>query len=410
VSAPAVTDAELAERFGPVLEDIRAGALDREAERRLPYDEVELLRAVGFGRLRLPQEHGGFGATIPQLVRLLVALGAADSNLPQLLRGHLGFVETRLVHPDAEVRDRWLRRIAGGVLVGNAQSETGSRSFWENTTTITEDGGRWRLSGRKFYSTGSLFADWIHTTATLDAERSATILVPTSAPGVTRIDDWDGFGQRLTGSGTTLFDAVPVHLEDVEIYDNGRPPGGYLTAFFQLVHLATLAGIGRAAVRDIAAFVRQRERNLANPAYPRPALDPAVQQVVGRLAGAAFAAEATTLAAAEAVQRAHAAELEGRATPELVDGADVAVFGAQHQVIDLVLGIATDVFEVGGASAVTSRFRLDRHWRNARTLASHNPVVHRDQVVGDHLLNGTSPSAVFERTWADVHQAAGSRR
>ena len=44
------------------------------------------------------------------------------------------------------------------------------------------DGDGWRLSGRKFYSTGSLFADWILTTATLDSEHSATVLVPTSAP------------------------------------------------------------------------------------------------------------------------------------------------------------------------------------------------------------------------------------
>ncbi len=46
------------------------------------------------------------------------------------------------------------------------------------------------------------------------------------------------------------------------------------------------------------------------------------------------------------------------------------------------------MFDVGGASALQEDARLDRHWRNARTLASHNPVIYKARVVGDHALNG----------------------
>jgi alkylation response protein AidB-like acyl-CoA dehydrogenase len=122
-----------------------------------------------------------------------------------------------------------------------------------------------------------------------------------------------------------------------------------------------------------------------------------VQQVIGRVTGAAFAAEATTLAAIDVLEEVYQAQAAGNASDELFDRADAAVFGAQGQVIRLVLGLVTDIFEVGGASAVTERFRLDRHWRNARTLASHNPVIYRDRIVGDHVLNGTSPSAAYEK-------------
>jgi alkylation response protein AidB-like acyl-CoA dehydrogenase len=391
---------ELAERFDPVFAKIAEGALDREADRRLPHDEVNWLREAGFGKVRVPRSYGGLGATLPQFFRLLIELGQADSNLAQLLRGHFGFVETRLVHTDPDVQDRWLRRIADGVIVGNAQSELANASFWENATTIAEapEGGL-RLSGRKFYSTGSLFADWIHTTATLDRERSATVLVPTSARGVGQFDDWDGFGQRLTGSGTTIFDDVEIHPQDVEAYPNGQFAASHIPAFFQLVHLATLSGIGRAAVAEAATFVRQRGRNLANPEYPSPKDDPLVQQVIGRITGASFAADATTLAAVDVVEEAYQAQEAGQATAEVFDRADVAVYAAQGQVIALVLGLVTDLFEVGGASAVTERFRLDRHWRNARTLASHNPVIYRDRIIGDQVLNGTSPSAAYARSW-----------
>ncbi len=384
----------LEQRLRPVFAAIGEGALEREEQRTLPFEQVRWLREAGFVKVRVPRSHGGLGATLPEFFRLVIELGAADSNLPQLLRGHIGFVEAHLVHPDAGARNRWLRRIADGDIVGNAQSELGNQSFFANATTIARspDGAGWRLSGRKFYSTGSLFADWIHTTATIDEVTSASVYVPTSAGGVTRLDDWDGFGQRLTGSGTTVFDDVEVDDENVEAYDNSKLPRSHVLAIFQLVHLATLAGIGRAAVADAVAFVRQRQRNLVNPQYPSPTDDPLVQQVVGRIKGASFAAEATTLAAVDAVEAAYQALAAGLDADDLLDAADAAVFAAQGQVIGLVLGLVTELFEVGGASAVTGRFRLDRHWRNARTLASHNPVIYRDRLVGDYVLNGTSPS------------------
>ncbi len=401
-----VTDRELTDRFAPVFAKIAEGALEREADRRLPRDQVDWLREAGFTKIRIPREYGGLGATLPQLVGQLIELGRADSNLPQLLRGHLGFVENRLVYPDAEVRERWLRRVAAGVIVGNAQSERASVSWWEpQTTVVPDDAGGWRLNGRKFYSTGALFADWIHTSAAVGKGRTATVLVPASAPGVTRLDDWDGFGQRLTGSGTTLFEDVPVAAQDVEIVEAEHLAGSSLAAFFQLVHLATLAGIGRAAVADTVEFVAGRTRNLFNPAHPAPATDPQVQQVVGRIAGASIVVDAATSAAAAALEEVYQAQRAGQATPAQLDRADVAVYGAQGVVARLVLDLVTELFEVGGASATAERYRLDRHWRNARTLASHNPVIYRDRVVGRYLLDGTRPSTAYAQLRADVPRA-----
>ncbi|MEU0557753.1 acyl-CoA dehydrogenase family protein [Dactylosporangium sp. NPDC006015] len=380
------------ERFAPVFARIAEGTVEREADRRLPAEEVEWLREAGFTKLRIPVEHGGLGATLPEFTEQLIELGRADSNLPQLLRGHIGFVESRLAHASSEVRDRWLRRIAAGVIVGNAQSERASTSWFAPESTLRPAGDGYRLDGRKFYSTGSLFADWIQTTAA-GKDGTVNVLVPASAPGVTRIDDWDGFGQRLTGSGTTIFEDVPVAAEDVEPFEETRST---LMAVFQLVHLASLAGIARAAVADTIAYVNGRTRNLHNPAHPSPATDPQVQQVVGRLAGASTVVSAAVLSVAGAISAARS-EPDSDRFADRADVADVAVFGAQGVVARLVLDLTTELFEVGGASAVTERFRLDRHWRNARTLASHNPVIYRDRIVGQYLLDGTSPSAAYAK-------------
>jgi hypothetical protein len=38
---------------------------------------------------------------------------------------------------------------------------------------------------------------------------------------------------------------------------------------------------------------------------------------------------------------------------------------------------------------------LDRHWRNARTVASHNPWVYKARIVGDWSVNGTAPTPIW---------------
>lgn len=404
----APSDEALALRFDPVFARIAEGALARERERTLAFEPVEWLRAAGFGALRVPQAHGGLGASLPQLLRLLARLGEADSNLPQILRAHFGFVEGLfgVEANDAALRERWFPRVAAGALFGAAMAERGPAT--ENTLILRRDGAQWRLDGEKYYSTGTLYADWI-LAAAVDAGDHVALAVPASAPGVVRIDDWDGFGQRLTGSGSTRFTAVS--LEDEHLlhrHPGGRPrPDSYLTAFYQSVHLATLAGIARAVLRDGVEFVRARTRTFGVPGQARPAEDPLVQRVVGRLSSLAFAAEAVVEQVAAALQRIHLAHHAGEAVEADYVAADVAAYHGQQAALPLVLEAGTLLFEVGGASATDRARALDRHWRNARTLASHNPAILRERALGDWRLNGTRPrEAWFAGTAAKTEQPA----
>jgi alkylation response protein AidB-like acyl-CoA dehydrogenase len=52
------------------------------------------------------------------------------------------------------------------------------------------------------------------------------------------------------------------------------------------------------------------------------------------------------------------------------------------------LEAASRVFDIGGASAIRASAHLDRHWRNLRTLFSHNPTVYKARVLGDIVVNG----------------------
>lgn len=398
---PDTTD--LTEEFAPLFARIKDGAIERERDRRLPFDEIRWLLEAGFGRLRVPREHGGFGASQQQFFSLLIDLGAADSNIVQALRGHIGFVEFTRTHPDEKFRSTWFARLAAGAMVGNAESER-TGTFAEQQTELVSRDGQLLLNGSKYYTTGSIYADWILVSAvhrTGDGEKLVTLQVPTSHPGVKTTDDWDGFGQRLTGSGTTVFTDVPVHADEVTERDAAAPHGSILHATYQLVHLAALAGIAAAALGEVTDFVRGRSRNLFNPAIPANR-DPVALQVLGQGFGTVASVRSTVLGAAHSLDAASNALDAGIDARGLLAAADAHVFGVQPTVIDAVLGCTGRLFEVGGASATASGRALDRHWRNARTVASHNPAIYRQQAVGDYVVNGTAPATVFERLLSAV--------
>lgn len=387
---PGMTPDDPASRFRPLFERIAQDTVRREQQRQLPFEAVQTLREAGFGALRVPKSLGGDGASVPQLFRLLVELAEADSNIPQILRAHFAFVEGRLTSKDTASRNLWLRRVAAGDLVGAAMAERTDAT--ENTVTLVRRDGHWILNGKKYYCTGTIYADWV-AAAAVDGEEHVSLAVPATAPGVTRDDDWDGFGQRLTGSGTTRFDHVRLDDENIirRIPTKEYKSESYLTAFYQLFHIATLAGITRAVLRDGTAFVQGRTRAFGVPGQSSPRIDPLVQRVIGRLASLSFAATSLVDSVANAIEETYQAALAGTVDEALYAATDIKAFEAQQIVISQALEASTLLFEVGGASATSETRRLDRHWRNARTLASHNPAIYRERAIGDYYLNGTTP-------------------
>lgn len=395
-AAPAAPSSQqLLARFRPIFNRIAVHAAQRENDRELAHEPVAWLNAERFGALRVPVEYGGIGASVEQLYDLLIELGEADSNLPQILRAHFGFIERLFAEIDPSLHGPWMRLAAEGVIFGNATTELGEGALGALQTTLSRDGDAWRLDGDKYYSTGTLYADWISVSAQrLNADGSSDrviALVPSEAEGVERVDDWRGFGQRLSASGTTRFRDVRVKPENVLLYVRDQPTP--LTAHFQLTHLATLAGIARAIVRDAVAFVQPRKRVYSHGSGDTPREDPLVQQVIGQLASTAFIAASTVQAVARGLGEVDRFRQRGEPVPEsLLFEVELNTAKAQAGIVDAVLQAGTRLFDIGGASALQEDRRLDRHWRNARTLASHNPTIYKGRVVGDHLLNGARPT------------------
>lgn len=385
--------AELKARFRPIFERIAEGAVQRETERRLAHEEIGWLKAAGFTALRVPAELGGAGASLPQFFDLLIDLAEADTNLAQGLRSHFALVEDRLVAPRAD-GEPWLARFAAGEIAGNGWTEVGAVKLGDTITKVTPEGEGFRLDGRKYYSTGTIYADWIDVYATRADDGAPVIaLVATAQDGVQISDDWAGFGQKLTGTGTTVFDHA--RAEAVIPFEQRFR---YQTAFYQLVLNATITGAALAAVRDASALVAKRKRAFSHGSGGEVRHDPQILQVIGKARALAYAARAATIEAARAAQRAYetsqgsdkAADDAANVEAELQAGA------AQVAAIDLALRAVTDVFDALSASATDAGLALDRHWRNARTAASHNPAIYKQRILGDHAVNGTEPVYVWQ--------------
>lgn len=380
-----------AARYRPVFARIAAGALRRELSRELPFEPISWLKEAGFGAARIPAEFGGDGLNWVEFTELLIELAAADSNIPQALRGHIALVEDQLYHHGRGAdRSTWLRRFAAGELAGNAWTEPGAGG---TATILAESAGKLVLNGLKFYTTGTIFADWIDVTAKRPDGSVVSVIVSTRSGGVETQDDWDGFGQRLTGSGTTGFKDAEVDPAHVFAFGDRFP---YQTALYQHVLLVSLAGIARAAAEDVSRAVRERKRVFGNGNAPLVRNDAQILQVVGEISAKAYAAGATTVQVARSLDRAYVAR-NADSGSEKAANIDAELEAARAQIVlsTLVPEAAGAIFNTLGASSTRAGAALDRHWRNARTVATHNPFIYKARIVGDWEVNAAEPPFVW---------------
>ena len=299
----------------------------------------------------------------------MLALAEADTNVAHILRNHFTFIE-RYVRIQSDPRQaKWLQAALDGAIFGLATTEldrakVGGGGPWHTTLTTTEGG--YRLNGTKFYSTGTLYADFILVRADIVDGNQVSVVVPVERQGVERVDDWDGIGQRVTGTGTTNF--RDVFIAEDEVIGDEKEASFLLpctSTIAQLIVTTVVAGAAKAALRDAKALAKGRTRTFYYANAETADEDPILQQSIGQIAAYAFAAETLVLAAAVKLDRVQAARDAGEDFDPLSQQASLAAAKAKVVVDELALKATTALFDVGGASAATQKRNLDRHWRNA---------------------------------------------
>ncbi|WP_167858465.1 acyl-CoA dehydrogenase family protein [Methylobacterium nonmethylotrophicum] len=377
--------------------EFAAGAAERDVARRPITTETAALKARGFGAVRLAPAEGGAGVSLPELFALARDLASADPNIAHVFRNHFFAVEQHRKTPADPFSARILALAGEGRMFGNAVSEAGGGPAGSRGQVpgarLSRDGDGYRVSGRKIYSTGNLHADHLFVSAMDEASgQIMQFLVSTRAPGVILDDDWTGFGQKLTGSGTTVFADVAVAPEDLFALPERQEGEPYLYGFtFHQVYLTVvISGIVTRILQDALGLVRGRSRNYYHALAEHPSGEPEIQAVIGRIAAHRAAILAVTDRAVAALDLAWARAAHPDAEA-LSIAASIAAAEAKIVTDEVAATLAGLLLDVGSGSAVATERALDRHWRNLKVIAAHNPRIYKERVVGDHYLNGALP-------------------
>ncbi|MBY2989323.1 SfnB family sulfur acquisition oxidoreductase [Rhizobium leguminosarum] len=363
-----------------------ARAAERDAERILPFGELDLLAQSGLLAITVPAQYGGLDVSNAVLAEVTAILSEADGSIGQIPQNHFYILEPLRTDGGEEQQRYFFGRVLAGDRFGNALSERGTKTVGHYNTRITRDGPGYRINGRKFYSTGVLFADWITIFALDPEDRLTMAFVPKGTEGVEIVDDWDGFGQRTTGSGTTILDNVYVSADSVVFHHKGFERPTTIGSVGQIIHAGVDLGIARAAFAETLEFVRTKSRPWMDSGLERASDDPLTIAKVGQIA---IRLEAATALVERAGHKVDAAQVE--TTEEKVIAATLAVAAAKVLTTEVALEASNTLFELAGTSSVQTGLNLDRHWRNARTHTLHDPVRWKYHVVGNYHLNGVTP-------------------
>ena len=366
----------------------RQHAARRDQQRRLPWSEIEQFTRSGLGSISVPRQYGGPQVSFATVAEVFAIISAADPALGQIPQNHFGILHVLIDSATEAQKKQLFKSILDGWRIGNAGPERGTQNTLTLKARLTAQGDSLLLNGQKFYSTGALFAHWVAVKALNDDGKQVMAFVRRGTPGLRIVDDWSGFGQRTTASGTVLLNNMPVDAELV--IDNWRLSETPTTqgAVSQLIQAAIDLGIAREAIDDSIRFVREKARPWIDANVELASDDLYVIADIGKLKIELHAAEALLRKAGQVLDEVNAATV----TVASAARASIAVAEAKVLTTELALLASEKLFELSGSRATLAEFNLDRHWRNARVHTLHDPVRWKYHAIGAYRLNGSVPA------------------
>ncbi|GFM66750.1 SfnB family sulfur acquisition oxidoreductase [Pseudomonas cichorii] len=358
----------------------------RDRERRLPNPELDLFSQSGLWGISVPKAFGGAGVSNVTLAQVVQIIAQADGSLGQIPQNHFYALEVLRVNGSEQQQARLYAEVLAGKRFGNALAELGTKTASDRTTRLEREGDGYRINGRKFYATGALYAQRIPTSVIDDEGVQHLAFVPHDSAGLKVIDDWSGFGQRTTGSGSVVFENVHVSAEDVIPFQSAFERPTTVGPLAQILHAAIDTGIARAAFEDALLFVRTRTRPWIDSGIEKAVDDPLTLQAFGKLGIRLHAAEALLERAGEYLDIAQA-----DSNDQTLAAVSIAVAEARAISTEISLETSSRLFELAGSQATLAEHGLDRHWRNARVHTLHDPVRWKYHAIGNYYLNGTNP-------------------
>lgn len=347
-------------RAGELAEIFAGRAARHDRENTFPHENYDDLRAAGFLRLSVPEELGGFGAGLPEILPVLERLAMGDGATALAFTMHLSplgqwsNIWRRTKSPRLEAM---LRKAVDGELIwASITSETGLPNDLTDARTraVRADGG-FELSGRKSFATNSSVATHCSTTARHeDADGGPRLLlcqIALDQPGVTIHRTWDTMGMRGTQSNDVeldkvfVEDAAVVHSLPVQHLDARvlETVWAWAMPAFSAVYTGVAAGALDWTVRSLV----KRGKTA----------DPVLQDVIG--------ACQIQLESSRALIHRHADEVTSRRlfTGDVQDGVarcSMVKYVAANNAVEVMQRLV----EVLGGMSYTKALPFERMWRD----------------------------------------------
>ena len=364
------------------------GRNERDQKRQLPFAEIDLFSQKGLGGIRIPQNFGGAFVSNKTLAHVFRIINKADSSVGQIPQNQIALLNMINIMGTEQQKTFIFNEILQGKRLANGGPERNTKDTKTLNTLLTIEDGHYFLDGEKFYSTGSSFAHWLAIKAIHPEGHVVLVVVDHQATGVEVVDNWNGFGQRTTSSGT-----VKLHHVEVDpflIFDErllGNAPS-YRGAFSQLMQVAIDVGIAEAAFSDTLSAV-QKARPIVDANVEKASFEHYTLQEVGK---SNVLLDAAILLLDEAAEYLDELDQLDTITDEQAAKASILVAEAKIYANDAALHISEKLLELGGSRSSLSQHNLDQHWRNARVHTLHDPVRWKLHALGDYYLNHKLPA------------------
>ena len=379
------SDAEAIEIATQLAEQFQHNAIKRDADRRLPFDEIETYSQSGLWAITVPKEYGGAEVSSYTVARIIALISGADGSIGQIPQNHFYALEVLRNTGTVQQKQKLYAEVLKGARFGNALAEFKTKNSTQKYSTISTTNDGFEVNGEKFYCTGSLFAHRIPSLVKNAEGREFLAFIPRESEGLELIDDWSGFGQRTTGSGTVKFNHVRVKAEDVIAFDDAFSRPTLVGPFAQIMHAAIETGIARAAFEETLLRVRQA-RPWIDSGVDTATEDRLTKFELGRIVADVRASELLLKQAAHSIDVA-----KPHPTAENIAKASLDVAKVRAHSTDTALKASSKLIELAGSRGSQRSDGLDRFWRNARVHTLHDASRWKYYFIANYLLNGVLP-------------------
>jgi len=365
-------------------------AAERDKQGGNPKAERDLIRQSGLLGLSIPQAFGGQGADWKTIFKTIQTIAQVDSSLAHVYGFHHLLIATVQLFAQKEQYATWFEQTAEQNL------------FWGNTlnpldkrTTVQQiSADEYIFHGDKSFCSGSIDSD-ILLCSGFNAQNKLLIgVIPTQRDGVSFLGDWNNMGQRQTDSGTSHFEQVKIHENELLLNPGplSTPYSSLRPLIAQLIFVHLFLGVAEGAF-EVARETVQQQKAWSKSLVENAVNDPFTQK---HFAEFYVQLEGIRLLANKAVETLQKAWDIGESLDAEQRGeVSIAIATAKIAATNTSLYITQNIFQVMGARATTAKLNLDRFWRNVRTQTLHDPIDYKYQEVGEWVLTGKVPEPSF---------------